>query len=46
MLNMVIIPIIMYSNVVTAIDKIHTYILHFNTYNSVDTCQPAVTLIL
>ena len=30
MLNMVIILIIMYSNVVTAIDKIHTYLLRFN----------------
>ena len=32
MLNMVIILIIMYSNVITAIDKIHTYLLCFNTY--------------
>ena len=32
MLNMVIILIVMYCNVVTAIDKIPTYLLHFNTY--------------
>ena len=31
MLNMVIILIVMYSNVVTAIDKIPTYLLRFNT---------------
>ena len=30
MLNMVIILIVMYSNVVTAIDKIPTYLLRFN----------------
>ena len=30
MLNMVIILIVMYCNVVTAIDKIPTYLLHFN----------------
>ena len=30
-LNMVIILIVMYSNVVTAIDKIPTYLLRFNT---------------
>ena len=33
MLNMVIILIIMYSNVVTAIDKIPTYLLRFNRKN-------------
>ena len=32
MLNMVIILIVMYSNVVTAIDKIPTYLLRFNTF--------------
>ena len=32
MLDMVIILIVMYSNVVTAIDKIHTYLLCFNMY--------------
>ena len=32
MLNMVIILIVMYSNVITAIDKIHTYLLCFNKY--------------
>ena len=32
MLNMVIILIIMYCNVVTAIDKIPTYLLRFNTF--------------
>ena len=31
MLNMVIILIVMYCNVVTAIDKIPTYLLRFNT---------------
>ena len=31
MLNMVIILIVMYSNVVTAIDKIPTYLLRFNS---------------
>ena len=31
MLNMVIILIVMYSNVITAIDKIHVYLLHFNS---------------
>ena len=29
-LNIVIILIIMYSNVITAINKIHMYLLHFN----------------
>ena len=32
MLNMVIILIVMYSNVVTAKDKIYTYLLHFNRW--------------
>ena len=32
MLNMVIILIVMYCNVVTAIDKIPTYLLHFNRW--------------
>ena len=32
MLNMVIILIVMYCNVVTAIDKIPTYLLRFNTH--------------
>ena len=32
MLNMVIILIVMYSNVVTAIDKIPTYLLRFNSF--------------
>ena len=32
MLNMVIILIVMYCNVVTAIDKIPTYLLRFNSY--------------
>ena len=32
MLNMVIILIVMYCNVVTAIDKIPTYLLRFNKY--------------
>ena len=31
MLNMAIILIVMYSNVTTAIDKIHTYLLCFNS---------------
>ena len=34
MLNMVIILIVMYSNVVTAIDKIPTYLLRFNSHVS------------
>ena len=33
MLNMVIILIVMYCNVVTAIDKIPMYLLRFNTVN-------------
>ena len=33
MLNMVIILIVMYCNVVTAIDKIPTYLLRFNRSN-------------
>ena len=33
MLNMVIILIVTYCNVVTAIDKIPTYLLHFNSHS-------------
>ena len=36
MLNMVIILIVMYCNVVTAIDKIPTYLLRFNKANAFD----------
>ena len=36
MLNMVIILIVMYCNVVTAIDKIPTYLLRFNKRNAVN----------
>ena len=42
MLNMVSILIIMYSNVVTAIDKIHTYLLCFNMWDVIDSDEAEV----
>ena len=45
MLNMVIILIIMYSDVVTAIDKIHMYLLCFNNHNFTG-CQGTPHIIL
>ena len=44
MLNMVIILIVMYCNVVTAIDKIPTYLLRFNKEDSqTDVAKPAAS---
>ena len=45
MLNMVIILIVMYCNVVTAIDKIPTYLLRFNRYHLLHLFRRGVVLL-